>query len=186
MPRGLGGVARAAHRAQPQSWRGVPRPLRPHPAAPDHPCPPGEPRQSRVSPSPPPHANEQAQIGVRTLAVPLPRMRRSVGTSVSTLRSGRSVPVRSGEISPRPAGLIAPTRPVCGSPACPHRPSSAFGFRANGSPAAPAGGRPPPVAWRNRPRSLRSRRRGPLVSGSAEKCGCACRRWRSKREGADG
>ena len=44
------------------------------------------------------------QPGVRTLAVPLPRMRRSVGASVSTRRSGRSVPARSGAMAPAARG----------------------------------------------------------------------------------
>lgn len=53
---------------------------------------------------PPPRATALAQTGLRTLAVPLPRTRRSVGASVSTRRFGRSVPARSGEIRLPPAG----------------------------------------------------------------------------------
>jgi hypothetical protein len=48
----------------------------------------------------PSRATEQAQTGVRSLAVPLPRMRSSVGASVSTLRSGRSGPARFGDMAP--------------------------------------------------------------------------------------
>ncbi len=44
------------------------------------------------------------QISGRSLAVPLPRMKRSVGAGVSTRRSGRSGPARSGEIGLRPLG----------------------------------------------------------------------------------
>ena len=46
---------------------------------------------------------------MRTLAVPLPWMRRSVGASVSTRWSGRSVPARSGAMAPvaRGADLTA-------------------------------------------------------------------------------
>jgi len=41
---------------------------------------------------------------VRTLAVPFPRTRRLVGSSVSTRRSGRSVPARSGAMAPSARG----------------------------------------------------------------------------------
>jgi hypothetical protein len=59
----------------------------------------------RTQPSDPPsRATEQAQPGVRTLAVPLPRMRRSVGASVSTRRPGRSVPARFGVMAPSARG----------------------------------------------------------------------------------
>ena len=77
MPRGLGAVARAAHRAQPSD--------------------------------PPSRTTEQAQPGVRTLAVPLSRKRRSVGASVSTRRSGHSVPARSGAMAPVARGADLPT-----------------------------------------------------------------------------
>jgi hypothetical protein len=66
----------------------------------------------RAQPSDPPsHATEQAQTGVRTLAVPLARMRRSVGASVSTRRSGRSVPARSGAMAPSARGADLPAAP---------------------------------------------------------------------------
>ena len=79
MPRGLGAVARAGHRAQPSD--------------------------------PPSRATEQAQPGVRTLAVPLPRKRRSAGASVSTRRSGRSVPAHSGAMAPVARGAVLPATP---------------------------------------------------------------------------
>jgi hypothetical protein len=68
LPRGLGAVAWAAHRAQPSDL--------------------------------PPRATELAQPGVQTLAVPRPRAERSRSASVSTRRSGRSVPARSAGIAP--------------------------------------------------------------------------------------
>jgi hypothetical protein len=62
---------------------------------------------------PPLHATELAQPGVRTLAVPLLRRRRSVGARVSTRRSGRSVPARSGGMAPIARGAdCTPTHPV--------------------------------------------------------------------------
>jgi hypothetical protein len=51
------------------------------------------------------------QPGMRTLAVPLPRMRRSVGSSVSTRRSGRSVPARFGAMALLARGADLPTTP---------------------------------------------------------------------------
>jgi hypothetical protein len=48
------------------------------------------------------------QPGVRTLAVPLPCMKRSVGASVSTRRSGRSVPARFGVMAPCARGADLP------------------------------------------------------------------------------
>jgi len=63
----------------------------------------------RAQPSDPPsRATEQAQPGVRTLAVPLPCMRRSVRASVSTRRSGRSVPARFGVMVPCARGADLP------------------------------------------------------------------------------
>ena len=63
----------------------------------------------RAQPSDPPsRATEQAQPGVRTLAVPLPCMKRSVGASVSTRRSGRSVPARFGVMVPCARGADLP------------------------------------------------------------------------------
>jgi hypothetical protein len=67
----------------------------------------------RAQPSDPPaRATEQAHPSVRTLAVPLPHTRRSVGASVSTRRSGRSVPARSGAMAPTARGAhFTPTLP---------------------------------------------------------------------------
>jgi len=66
----------------------------------------------RAQPSDPPaRATEQAQPGVRTLAVPLPRMRRSVGASVSTRRSGRSGPARSGAMAQSARRAVFTTTP---------------------------------------------------------------------------
>jgi hypothetical protein len=48
---------------------------------------------------------------MRTLAVPLPQMRRSVGASVSTCRSGRSVPARSGAMAPLARGAVFTATP---------------------------------------------------------------------------
>ena len=66
----------------------------------------------RAQPSdPPPRATEQAQTDGRTLAVPLPRMRRSVGASVSTRRPGRSEPARSGVMALSARGADFTTTP---------------------------------------------------------------------------
>jgi len=75
------------------------------------------------------------QTGVRTLAVPLPRIRNSVGSSVSTHRSGRSVPARSGVMAPAARGAISTPHPSArnletgNENLCCARPSWAFGWR---------------------------------------------------------
>ena len=151
LPRGLGWIARAAHRAQVYLGGGS-RVHSTHPPGRSRaPVPPGEPRRSRVSPLRYASASDRAgQIGVRTLAVaggprsgsgtrrrssgrshprfagssravsrvappahpparsPPSHETCSVGASVSTRRSGRSVPARSGAIIPAPPGRILP------------------------------------------------------------------------------
>jgi len=78
-------------------------------------------------------------------------MKRSVGAGVSTRRSGRSGPARSGAIGLRPLGGFAPTPPLDSAGVQllwrgrPRPRATAFCHVSRPAPGPPAGGRGPSI-----------------------------------------